>query len=58
MTEKSSTWTRVKRFFRPEPETYDTRRPRAGEPAPGLETQKYEATDSRRHGGTGAIGGH
>jgi hypothetical protein len=58
VTRKSSVWTRVKLFIRPERETYNTRHPRVGEPAPGLETQKYEATDSRRHGGTGAIGGH
>jgi hypothetical protein len=58
VTRKSSVWTRVKLFIRPERETYNTRRLRVGEPAPGLETQKYEATDSRRHGGTGAIGGH
>ena len=58
VTKKSSVWTRVKQLIRPERETYSTRRPRGGEPARGLETQKYEATDYRRHGGTGAIGGH
>lgn len=58
MSKKSSVWTRLRLFFRPERETYGTRRTRGGDPGPGLETQKYEATDSRRHGGTGAIGGH
>jgi hypothetical protein len=58
VTKKSAVWTRLKQFIRPERETYNTRRPRGGDPAPGLETQKYEETDSRRHGGTGAIGGH
>ncbi len=57
MAQKQSIWTRIIRFFRPERETYDTRRARGGEPGPGLTTQKYEATDSRRHGGTGATGG-
>ena len=58
MAEKSSVWVRLRRLFRPEPETYRTRPPRAREPGRGLETQKYEATDHRRHGGTGATGGH
>ena len=58
MTEESSVWARLRRSLRPEPETYRTRPPRGSEPGQGFETQKYEATDHRRHGGTGAIGGH
>lgn len=55
MSDDVSVWTRVKRFFRPPAETYETRRNIPGEhgaPAP----QTYEATDQRRHGGSGAIG--
>lgn len=58
MVQKPSVWARLRRFFRPEPETYGTRRPRGAEPGAGLGTQKYEATDYRRHGGTGPAGGH
>jgi hypothetical protein len=58
VAKKSSLWTRVRLFFRPERETYETRRQRGAEPGPPLDTQKHEATDSRRHGGTSAIGGH
>lgn len=52
-----SIWTRIKRFFRPQPETYDTRQPRPGEPGDAPGNQPYGATDQRRHGGTGATGG-
>ena len=57
MSAKISVWTRVKRFFRPERETYETRRARGSEPGGALGTQKYEATDQRRHGGSDGIGG-
>lgn len=58
MTEKSpSLWTRLVRVFRPEVETYDTRRAGGRDPEE-LSPQLYQATDGRRHGGTGAIGGH
>ena len=58
MAEKSSVWARLRRMLRPERETYGTRRSRGGDPAQGPVTQKYEATDYRRHGGTGPSGGH
>jgi hypothetical protein len=54
---KISVWTKIQRFFRPERETYETRQARGGEPGEALGTQKYEATDQRRHGGSGAVGG-
>jgi hypothetical protein len=57
VTEKPSVWTRITRVFRPERETYDTRRARPGEPGTGSEPHIYEATDARRYGGSGAIGG-
>jgi hypothetical protein len=53
---KLSVWTRVKRFFRPERETYETRRARAADPDQVAGSQKYEATDQRRAGGSGAMG--
>lgn len=55
MSDEISVWTRVKRFFRPPTETYETRENHPAEQGP-LATQKYEATDQRRHGGTGAMG--
>ena len=57
MSDEISLWTRINRFFRPERETYETRQARGSEPSAGLRTQKYEATDQRRHGGSGGIGG-
>lgn len=57
MSDKNSVWMRLKRFFRPTTETYETRQARPGDPGNAPGTQKYEATDQRRHGGTGAIGG-
>jgi len=57
VSHKISVWTRVKRFFRPERETYETRQARPGQPGEPLGTQKYEATDQRRHGGPSGIGG-
>lgn len=56
MSDKSSVWTRIAHWFRPERETYDTRKPRGGEPA-GLAPQINESTDGRRHGGTMQMGG-
>lgn len=52
MSERSRIWTRVKRFFRPETETYETRRARGADEGPQLGSQYYEATDRRRHGGS------
>ena len=57
MSEKISLWGRVTRFFRPETETYETRRGRGGEPGADPASQHYGATDQRRHGQSGAIGG-
>jgi len=58
MTSRPSLWTRVRNFFSPPRETYETRQPRPGEPGPGAGASIYEATDRRRHGGTMEIGGH
>jgi hypothetical protein len=57
MSGRISVWTRIRRFFRPERETYDTRKARGGEPGAGLGSQYYEATDRRRSGGSAEIGG-
>lgn len=57
MSDRISVWTRITRVFRPERETYETRQTRPGEPGNAPATQKYDATDQRRHGGTGAMGG-
>lgn len=57
MSRKPSLWTRIAHVFSPPTESYDSRRPRPGEPAPGPGTPTYEATDPRRHGGTMQLGG-
>ncbi|MCC2032867.1 hypothetical protein [Microbacterium allomyrinae] len=57
MSEKRSIWIRVRRFFRPEVETYESRRARPGEPGEGPGIPVYEATDRRRGGGSMEIGG-
>ncbi len=57
MSEKISLWGRIRRFFRPETETYETRQRRGGAPGAGPASQHYGATDPRRHGESGAIGG-
>jgi hypothetical protein len=58
MSNDASFWTRVKRFFRPERETYDTRKARPGDDGrEGSVAEQYgRSTDQRRHGGTGATG--
>jgi|GEM_PF-2274077 len=56
MTGKPSPWTRVRNFFSPPRESYDTRTARGGEPGAGPDAAVYEATDRRRHGGTMEIG--
>lgn len=55
MSGRLSLWARIMRVFRPPTETYETRR---NHPAAdrALPTQKYEATDQRRNGGSSAIG--
>jgi len=58
MTSTPSLWTRVRNFFSPPRETYDTRQARPGEPGSGPGVPTYEATDRRRHGGSMEIGGH
>lgn len=55
MSHKPSVFARIRQFFRPARESYDTRQARGGEPE-GLTPQHYEATDRRRHGGIGEIG--
>jgi hypothetical protein len=57
MSGKTSAWLRIKRFFRPERETYETRQARGPEAGESPATQHYEATDQRRSGGSAAIGG-
>jgi hypothetical protein len=52
-----SVWTRITRFFRPERETYNTRKARGGDPGAGLGTQYYQGTDRRLNGGSADIGG-
>jgi hypothetical protein len=56
MSEKTSVWARIVRFFRPERETYETRQARGGEIGADPTPQYNQATDQRRHGGSGAIG--
>jgi len=56
MTGKPSPWTRVRNFFSPPRESYDTRTARPGEPGAGTGAPVYQATDRRRHGGTMEIG--
>ena len=54
----NSLWTRIRKFLRPEAETYETRRVRPGADGPDALPEQYgRTTDQRRHGGTGAIGG-
>jgi hypothetical protein len=52
MNRRPTIWTRIKRFLRPETETYETRRARGEDEVHRLGTQHYEATDRRRHGGS------
>jgi hypothetical protein len=57
MTDHVPFWSRLRRFSRPDRETYETwqQRPSAQDPAaPG--TEHYPPTDYRRSGGSGAIG--
>lgn len=56
MSEKISLWTKVRRFFRPERETYETRQPRGGEMGKEPAQQHNYATDQRRFGSGGAGG--
>ena len=57
MNGKASVFARIKQFFWPARETYDTRQARGGEPGEGLSTQYYQGTDRRRNGGSADIGG-
>jgi hypothetical protein len=50
MSEKNSLWFRITRFFRPETETYETRRGHGGAPGADPTSQHYGAVDQRRHG--------
>lgn len=56
MSERNSILRRLSQFFRPQTETYDTRRSRGGEAGDPLPTQYYDATDRRRFGGSHEIG--
>ena len=57
MSEKTSLWFRITRFFRPETETYETRRGHGGAPGADPASQHYGAVDQRRHGPYDAGGG-
>ena len=57
MSDKISIFGRIKQFFRPARETYDTRQARGGQPDERLATQYYNGTDRRRSGGSADIGG-
>ncbi|WP_218869723.1 hypothetical protein [Microbacterium sp. AK009] len=52
---KRSLWQRLVHVFRPEPETYETRRARPGGSDPGV--IQASPLDQRRDGGSGGIGG-
>lgn len=56
MTGKDSFWDRIRRFFRPERETYESRTARGGDAAAPLGTEYYQGTDRRRAGGSFDIG--
>ena len=58
MSGSLSMWTRIRNFFSPPRETYESRKTRPGDPGDGPGSPVYEATDRRRHGGTMDIGGH
>lgn len=58
MAQRQSVWTRIKHFFSPPRESYDTRQARPGASADGPGNPVYEATDRRRGGGTMDIGSH
>ena len=53
MAEKASIWQRIVRWFRPERETYDTRRTRPDDPGDRPNDQFNEPTDQRRAGWSG-----
>lgn len=57
MSDKISILARIRKFFRPARETYDTRQARGGEPCERLATQYYNGTDRRRNGGSADMGG-
>ncbi|MBN9200372.1 hypothetical protein [Microbacterium aurantiacum] len=53
---RPSVFARVRQFFWPATETYDTRR--SGGAEPGTPPPQHDpATDQRRHGNTGGFGG-
>lgn len=55
MSDTPSVWSRIKRWFRPERETYETRRARGADPT-AAEPHIAESTDGRRSGGSMQIG--
>jgi hypothetical protein len=57
MSRRTTLWQRVKGFFRPPTETYETRKARATGETTTLPEQYNASTDPRRAGGSGAIGG-
>ena len=57
MSKRTTLWQRVKAFFRPPTETYDTRRARPGGEMATLPEQYNPSTDPRRSGGSAALGG-
>lgn len=56
MRKKRAIWRRITLLLHPEPETYQTRRARGGEPGSTPGAPIYEATDGRRSGGSPHIG--
>jgi hypothetical protein len=57
MSRRTTFWQRVKAFFRPPTETYETRKARPTGDTTTLPEQYNASTDPRRSGGSGAIGG-
>jgi hypothetical protein len=53
MASRVSLWQRIARFFRPAPETYETRRSRPGTPSDTTNPHFNQPTDQR---GSGPIG--
>jgi hypothetical protein len=56
MSQKPTLFARIRQFFWPARETYETRTARGGEPGAGPASPHYEAIDRRRHGGSAEIG--
>lgn len=53
MSHKPTIFARIRQFFWPARESYESRQARGGEPGAGLPPQYDHAPDRRRHGGSG-----